>query len=65
MGLRAYINAEIARLEAMEREHQAAIRALQDQINAVRGGINAYRDVLAQLNQEEAAHGLDDAGNLD
>jgi hypothetical protein len=41
MDMRAYCEAEIARLEILERE-------TRDQLMAVRGGLAAYRDVLAQ-----------------
>jgi Mg2+ and Co2+ transporter CorA len=52
--IRVYCQAEIARLQQLEQEQQQAIRDLQDQVMAVRGAINAYRDVIAQLEPEES-----------
>lgn len=59
--MRAYCAAELARLDALERQ-------LEAQINTVRGGRQAYRDMIAELArraaEQEQGDGLVDAPNM-
>lgn len=54
--MRDYCQAEIDRLERLEADEQAAlrelarqVRAAQERLMAIRGGLSAYRDVLREI----------------
>lgn len=59
MALTTYCQQEIARLRAMEaaelarlRELAHEVRAAQERIMAIRGGLSAYQDLLEQFAKE-------------
>jgi len=61
--IKAYCQAEIAKLDAQERalthEIEARSRTLIDDINKIRGGRQAYQDIIAEL-EKPAGWTLDD-----
>ncbi len=57
--MRDYCAGEIARLRQLEvdelatlRRLAAEVRAAQERLMAIRGGLNAYQDVIAQIEKE-------------
>ncbi len=57
--MRDYCEREIARLRQLEadelatlRRLAAEVRAAQERLMAIRGGLNAYQDVIAQIEKE-------------
>lgn len=60
-AMRTYCQGELARLDALERQ-------LVEQINAIRGGRQAYQDMIAELArqaaEQEHSDGVDGTGNL-
>lgn len=57
-----YAESEVKRLQELEAQLEAQLRQTREQIMAVRGGINAYLDILAYL--KGGPDGLDDPSHL-